>query len=219
MSTTSFDRPPGSSQNRTFVTGTAGQSCSEIARVPDFIDHVVAVATNGDDLDVAFLRRTANWYSGAVAEQAVATSLAHGLADSGAIVLHDRSASDGSKSNIDHIVVTRYGIAVIDTKTADGKVRSGMDTLFVGKVSYAEDLSRATRTADHIARSVAFGSHLVGVVPMLCLVNADWGRSAPPFEVGDVSVVSPGRVVKCLADRAARSAEHHSTTTSLFTSE
>ena len=61
------------------------------------------------------------WERGAAGEQQVATSLAKYLRDD-VIVLHDRRIP-GTRANIDHIVVARSGVWVIDAKRYKGKAR------------------------------------------------------------------------------------------------
>ena len=59
------------------------------------------------------------WSRGAAGEQHVAKLLAKYL-DDDAIVLHDRRIPE-SRANIDHIVIARSGVWVIDTKRHHGK--------------------------------------------------------------------------------------------------
>lgn len=60
------------------------------------------------------------WARGAAGEEQVAQALATHLAD-GAVVLHDRRIPR-SRANIDHIVIARSGVWVIDSKRYAGKV-------------------------------------------------------------------------------------------------
>jgi hypothetical protein len=67
------------------------------------------------------------WRSGAEGERAVGARL-DALGGHGVLTLHDRRMP-GSRANIDHIVVARSGIVVVDSKNHAGKVvvtRSGL---------------------------------------------------------------------------------------------
>ncbi len=69
------------------------------------------------------------WAVGAEGEQATATLL-H-LLPRRWVVLHDRRVP-GSRANIDHLVIGRTGVWVLDTKTSRGRVSSRWRTVWLG---------------------------------------------------------------------------------------
>src|SRR5690606_33028447 len=62
---------------------------------------------------------TVAWAQGAAGEERVAASL-EALAEVGVLALHDRRLP-GTRANIDHLVVTPWGVWVVDAKLYAGK--------------------------------------------------------------------------------------------------
>lgn len=73
---------------------------------------------------------TDRWLRGAVGEQATARIL-QGLSARRWVVLHDL-AVPGSRANIDHVVIGRTGVWVIDSKTTRSRVRPGWRRVYFG---------------------------------------------------------------------------------------
>src|SRR5206468_2692354 len=65
---------------------------------------------------------TSSWATGARGEQTSGRSLDR-LREEGIAVLHDRRIP-GSRANIDHVLVSRAGVFVIDTKQYKGRVQN-----------------------------------------------------------------------------------------------
>jgi hypothetical protein len=63
------------------------------------------------------------WAAGAAGERRVGERLTKRLADTGVLLLHDRSVPK-SRANIDHLAVGPGGVTVIDAKNLSGKVRA-----------------------------------------------------------------------------------------------
>jgi len=123
------------------------------------------------------------------------------------IVLHDR-AIPSSRANIDHIVVARSGVYVIDAKRYKGKrvelrkigpLFSRESHLFVGgrdKTKLIEDLLPQLTGVRK-----ALDSHKYEHVPvrgLLCFVEAAWELLATPLRFGSVRVVWPRELIKAI---------------------
>jgi hypothetical protein len=183
-----------------FVTGEPGRSCKQKVRVDD-LARMVEMAGRGErSLDTGQLRFAANWHDGAMSESIVGARINAEINGAGGVALHDRWADHG---NIDHIIVTNRGIAVVDTKTAQGKVHRHTDrSLRVGDVDFSRQLDNAAVLASQVGTAIGQWAADIEIAPMLCLVHADWASTSPPFEVDSVSVVPVGQVVERLAHRA-----------------
>lgn len=148
---------------------------------------------------------TAAWKSGATGESKVGAHL-EAIASDQIIVLHDRRIPR-TKANIDHIVVTRAGVWVVDAKryqdkrpelrVEGGLFRPRVEKLFVG--------GDRTKLVDGVLRQVSLVSELlgqqVGAVPVtgaLCFVDADWPLFGGSFRTRGVEVLWPKKLVKML---------------------
>ena len=117
-------------------------------------------------------------------------------------MLHDRRIPR-SKANIDHIVITRAGIWVIDAKRYKGKpelrveggiLRPRTEKLLVGRRD-------CTELVDGVLKQVDLVRDLVGDVPItgaLCFVEADWPLIGGAFATRGVHVLWPKRLASLL---------------------
>lgn len=134
------------------------------------------------------------------------------------IALHDRRIP-GSRANIDHIVVARSGIYVIDAKNYTGQVRKvdrgGFFTqdlrLYVGR----RDCSRLVAGMEKQVKAIqeAFGPALIeefelSITPVLCFVAAEWKLFARPFQLGGVWVEWPQSLRTRLEQEGSLQGEH-----------
>ena len=147
-------------------------------------------------------RSTSVWEQGAVGEERVAAQL-DTLAEVGVIALHDRRIPR-TKANIDHLVVTPWGVWIIDAKRYLGKrpdIRTegglfgigGTDVLTVGGRKKDELVSGALWQVEQV-RAV-LGDE-IAVRGMLCFVEADWPLIGGHFTVRGVRVTWPRRLAK-----------------------
>jgi len=92
------------------------------------------------DADTGLEKRSEAWQKGAIGEAAIGRELEALANKYEFVVLHDRKIL-GSSANIDHLLVTTFGVFVIDSKNYKGMVRidsgSALDffskeTLYVG---------------------------------------------------------------------------------------
>ena len=144
---------------------------------------------------------TTAWERGAVGEERLGARL-DALASQGIAVLHDRRIPR-SKANIDHIVITRAGIWVIDAKRYKGRpelraeggiLRPRIEKLLVGRRD-------CTELVDGVLKQVELVRDLVGDVPItgaLCFVEADWPLIGGAFTTRGVHVLRPKRLVNLL---------------------
>ena len=140
------------------------------------------------------------WAKGAEGERRVARRL-DGLDGEGVVGLHDRRIPR-SKANIDHIVVGKNGVYVIDTKRYDGRVelrstgsvfRRGQNKLFVNgrdKTTLIEGMSKQILAVDGAAADLMVDPPVL-ICPVLCFVDGEWGAFAKPFTINGVRILWP----------------------------
>ncbi|MFJ4295388.1 nuclease-related domain-containing protein [Curtobacterium sp. NPDC089689] len=156
----------------------------------------IAVALSGER------QSTVAWKSGAAGEAEVGRAL-DAIASEHLVVLHDRRIPR-SRANIDHIVITRAGVWVIDAKRYRNKrprlhVEGGLFRPRTEKLVVGGD---GTKLVDGTLRQVALVQDVVGSVPVhgaLCFVDADWPLFGGSFTVRGIDVCWPKRLAKQLA--------------------
>ena len=143
---------------------------------------------------------------GARGEQIVARRL-DARAGHDFIVLHDRGIPR-SRANIDHIVVARGGVYVIDSKRyKDKKVElrkvgplfSRQSRLYVGgrdQTKLVEALNKQLTIVREALASAGFRH--VPVRGFLCFAEAEWEFLPAPLRFDSVRVVSPRGLIKAL---------------------
>ena len=142
------------------------------------------------------------WAQGAVGEEVVAARLA-GLAEAGVVVLNDRRIP-GSKANIDHLVVTPWGVWVIDAKRylnkrPDFYVEGGLFG-----IGGTKRLTVGGRKQDKLVDGVLWQverveselGDIATAQAILCFVEADWPLIGGDFGVRGVRVIWPNRLAK-----------------------
>jgi hypothetical protein len=151
-------------------------------------------------------QQTAAWAQGAVGEERVGDRLDR-LTKHGAIVLHDRRVPR-SRANIDHIVVARSGVWVIDTKRYRGKHVEPRDVgrMFRSDVRLFVEGRDRTRLVDAMLKQVAVVRDVVGgavrVRGYLCFVEAEWATFTKPFAVRGIGVTWPTALVRVIKHEA-----------------
>jgi hypothetical protein len=141
-----------------------------------------------------------SWAKGAAGEVKVGGRLDR-LVAKDCIVLHDRQIP-GSRANIDHLVIGRPGVFVINAKRYTGRVAKHRGRLHVGgrdRTPLVESVQREAATVrEHLERRYVGAP----VVPVLCFADRREGLLDAPFTIGDVEVIWP-RVVGLLLRRRA----------------
>lgn len=161
----------------------------------------IAVALSGERSS------TASWARGAVGEERVGSMLDQ-LAGPGLAVLHDRGIP-GSRANIDHLVVTREAVFVIDPKRYTGRpalrVEGGVLRPRVEKLVVAgRDRTKLVRgVLGQVARVQDVVGDGVPVRGVLCFVDSDWPLLGSAFSTQGVTVLWPRRLRKVLSTSAA----------------
>ena len=144
------------------------------------------------------------WRRGAIGEEKLGARL-NSLITEDLVVLHDRRMP-GSVANIDHIVITRSRVWVVDAKRYQGqrpelKVEGGLVRPEVVKLLVGR--RDRTKLVDGVRKQVDVVRRIVGEVPVtgaMCFIDADWPLLGAAFTIREVEVVSPRRLGKRLAE-------------------
>jgi hypothetical protein len=139
--------------------------------------------------------RASNRDKGLAGELGIAEELAQLANEYGLTVLHDLSMPN-SKANIDHVVIARSAIFVVDAKNYAGVVRirenkDGVQTLYVGKYSQNAIVSKLKKYADAISEFLKDEGIEVRVVPLLAFHNGTF-RNDTNFHVNGVTINAAG---------------------------
>lgn len=181
---------PGASARREFERRKAGRERRVRAKHPKIGGLLHALTDEPQS--------TTAWDAGAIGEERLGNRL-NELAADHLLVLHDRRVP-GSRTNIDHLAVTRNGVYVIDAKNYSGrprlKVQGGLlsprtEKLLVGTRD-------CTKLVDGVLKQMVVVADAVGsVVPLhgvLCFVGADWPLIGGSFTTRGVSVLWPKKL-------------------------
>jgi Nuclease-related domain len=162
---------------------------------------------------------TVAWAQGSRGERLLGEHLAKIQDEEVVVVLHDRRIP-GTRTNIDHIAVTRSGVVwAIDAKNYSGKVQridkggwfSTDVRLYVGRrdctqlVQGMASQVAAIRTALGAALTREFN---VEVRAALCFVNAEWSLFAKPFDLGGVWIGWPKALDERIRQQGELTPEH-----------
>jgi hypothetical protein len=131
-------------------------------------------------------RSTRAWAIGARGEEKLAVELAK---VDGLQVLNDRRVP-GTRSNIDHVVISPGGVFVVDAKLYKGQVEirnvgwffKPDDRLYVGgrdRSRLARNMGWQVTAVENALRSAEIEA-LPPITPVLCFIDADWPLFRPP---------------------------------------
>ena len=145
---------------------------------------------------------TRAWAKGSVGERKLAEALA-GLPD--VIVLHDRKVP-GTRGNIDHLVIARAGLFVVDAKHYDGKLRIRDKG---GLFRTDNHLYVAGRDCSHLADNMGWQVKAVEtllasvevtlpITPVLCFIDVDWPLLFQPESFHGVRLEDPRSLRKLI---------------------
>ncbi len=141
---------------------------------------------------------TTSWDTGAIGEERLGSRL-NELASDHLRVLHDRRIP-GSRTNIDHLAVTRTGVYVIDAKKYVGrprlKVQGGLlrprtEKLLVGNHDRTKLVDGVLKQMGIVVDAIGAGIPVHGI---LCFVEADWPLIGGSFTTRGVSVLWPKKL-------------------------
>lgn len=185
---------PGASARREFERRKAKREERTRAKHPKLGGIFLAL---GDDP-----QSTKAWDIGALGEERLGNRL-NELASDTLRILHDRRIP-GTKTNIDHLVVTPTGVYVIDAKRYKGRprlkvegglLRARVEKLFVGTRD-------CTKVVDGVLRQVEIVRTLTGgdvpVHGVLCFVEADWPLIGGSFSTRGVDALWPKKLLSKL---------------------
>lgn len=144
---------------------------------------------------------TKSWVEGGASEARVGAFLDRELA-ADAFVLHDRRIPH-SPANIDHVIVARSGVWVVDSKLRSGKVEARalgplwnrQKRLYIGGRDHSRQVQAMHRQRE-VVRTAMGGDEDTPVRAVLCLNGAQWGLFAHALVVDGVLVTWPGDLVK-----------------------
>lgn len=144
---------------------------------------------------------TRAWRTGADGEQFVGGRL-DSLVGDDLVVLHDRRIPR-TRANIDHVVVSRAGVFVVDAKKYKGRpalrVEGGLfsprtEKLVVGGRNCSGLVDGALEQVELVRAAV--DDPAVPVTGVLCFVDADWPLIGGAFETRGVHVLWPKRLLQ-----------------------
>ncbi len=161
---------------------------------------------------------TRAWGVGGSGERKLGALLESLNDDETIIALHDRRIP-GSRANIDHIVVARSGVYVVDAKNYAGQVRkvhkggffSVDNRLYVGRRDCTRLVAGMEKQVEAIKK--AFSQPLIeefelSVTPVLCFVEAEWKWFARPFQLGGVWIEWPRSLRERVEQEGSLQGEH-----------
>jgi hypothetical protein len=153
---------------------------------------------------------TRAWAIGAAGERALGSRFDE-VAARGAIALHDRRIP-GSRANIDHIVVARAGVFVVDAKKYAGKVEKrdvgGFfkkdERLYVGRRDCSKLLDGMHKQLAVVQGVLDNESALADIqlAGALCFVGAEWSLFARPIQIRSITVTWPKALVETFEKQA-----------------
>ncbi|WP_157676940.1 nuclease-related domain-containing protein [Auraticoccus monumenti] len=141
------------------------------------------------------------WVRGAKGERVVGLVLDELVAqEPGAAVLHDRRFK-GSRGNLDHIVVCRGGVFVVDAKNYRGRIEvrgrwSSSPSLWVGGRRATKLTESVERQAEGVQRLLEAASVKVTVQPVLFFVDGNWSSGASRRRIGRVQLLGGRRSLR-----------------------
>ena len=162
---------------------------------------------------------TTAWAEGSEGERRLGAFLERLNDEASTIVLHDRRIP-GTKTNIDHIAITRSGgVWAIDAKNYAGMVQSidrggWLSTdlrLYVGERDCTKLLAGANKQAEAIQAALGqpvIEEFAVQVRSALCFVKAEWELFAKPFQLEGVWVGWAGALAERLGKPGDLEPEH-----------
>lgn len=170
----------GASAHREYERRRAAREARVKARLGNVIGGV-ALAITGDPQSTRARER------GSVGEQKLAEALAE-LA--GLVVLHDRRVPE-TRGNIDHILISRAGVFVVDAKRYQGLIRirdrggffSRDDRLYVGSrdcSTLATNMDWQVSAIKNALTAADIEVSTLPVTPVLCFVDGEWPLIRPP---------------------------------------
>jgi hypothetical protein len=156
---------------------------------------------------------TRAWATGSIGEQRLAAAISE-LED--VVALHDRKVR-GTRGNIDHLVIARTGVFVVDAKRFSGRLHIRMvgpfwrsePRLYAGgrDISKVADGLRWQVDAVKAALSGAKIGTPPPVTPVLCFVDGDWPLFGGPRFFRDVQIDRPSTLPARFNGPAGYSAE------------
>jgi hypothetical protein len=154
-------------------------------------------------------RRVEIWHKGAVGEIAVGQFLDEIALKHNYFVLHDR-AIPGSVANIDHILVTPFGVFVIDAKNYQGLIKvvnpplfdiSSSSILYVGNRKQTALINKMNKQINVVSEKLNAIESKIPVYGVLAFYGAEWPIFFKPTEIGGILINGKGIEAAILSKR------------------
>ena len=152
------------------------------------------------DVDSEENHKEEAWHKGAIGEFKVGATLNEIAEEHGFVVLHDR-AIPHSQANIDHILVTSFGVFVIDAKNYRGVVRidegelfefNAKPTLYVGNRKQTTLVNKVKKQVEIVKKSLDKVNADVPVYGVLAFHDAQWPLFFKPREIDGILINGKG---------------------------
>ena len=152
------------------------------------------------DVDAKEEHREEAWHKGATGEAHVGALLDEIARKNGFFVLHDR-AIPRSPANIDHLLITSFGVFVIDAKNYRGVVRidegsifefNSRPTLFVGNRKQTILVDKLKKQVNLVKTSLNSENLKVPVYGVLAFHDAEWPIFFKPREIDGILINGKG---------------------------
>lgn len=139
--------------------------------------------------------RKENRSKGIIGEHGVGAELDRIAKEYGLTVIHDLSIPK-SKANIDHLLISKSAIFLVDAKNYAGVIRTSIDKdgnkkLYVGKYAQTAILIKLNKYAETLRKFLESESVEVRVVPMLAFYNATF-KEGMDFHIDGVAINTGG---------------------------
>lgn len=154
--------------------------------------------------------RKENREKGIIGELGVGTELERIASEYGLTVLHDLSIPK-SKANIDHLLISKSAIFLIDAKNYAGVIRTAKDKdgnkrLYVGKYAQTSLLNKMNKYAATLRNFLETEGIEVRVVPMLAFYNATF-KDGMDFHLDGVAINTGGIELEVLKYASGKNPE------------
>jgi hypothetical protein len=154
--------------------------------------------------------RKENREKGIIGEEGVGAELERIAKEYGLTVLHDLSIPK-SKANLDHVLIAKSAIFIVDAKNYAGTIRiskdkDGVKQLYVGRYKQGSLISKMNKYADILRDFLESENIEVRVVPLLAFYNATF-KEGSSFHVEGVAINAAGIENEILKYAAGKGAE------------
>jgi hypothetical protein len=154
--------------------------------------------------------RKENREKGIIGEEGVGAELDRIAEEYGLTVLHDLSIPK-SKANLDHVLIAKSAIFIVDAKNYAGTIRiskdkDGVKQLYVGRYKQGSLVSKMNKYATVLRDFLESQNIEVRVIPLLAFYNATF-KEGTSFHIDGVAINAAGIENEILKYAAGKGAE------------